>query len=321
MITERCDALVVGGGPGGLTAAIYLARYHRSVIVIDDGDSRARWIPRSHNHAGFPDGIGGAELLDRMRRQAEHYGAIIAGGHIDRMTRRQDGFHAEGEGVMITARAVVLATGVENRKPKIDTAAHRDALNRGLLRYCPVCDGYEASGQAIGVIGADSHGVAEALFLRTYSDDVTLLANEAVTLTPDDRDRLAAAKVAIVESPLANLDFPDTVRARLRDGTEHRFDTVYPALGTDSRNTLARQLGLDLSEDRCIVTDAKQRTSLAGVYAVGDIVMALDQISVAMGHGAIAATTLHNNLRDQDCPVGAGPRGGSLSINFARPAP
>lgn len=300
MTGDHCDALIVGGGPGGLTAAIYLARYHRRVILVDDGDSRARWIPRSHNHAGFPDGIGGDELLRRMREQAERYGARMLTGRIDRIACEGDGFRAEGEGLSITARALLLATGVENRRPAMDEATHSDALDRGLLRYCPVCDGYEATGQAIGVIGADSHGVAEALFLRTFSDDVTLIAQEAIELGTEDRERLAAAGVDVRESPMSRLGFSDKADVHLSDGTHCRFDTLYPALGSDSRNMLARQLGLDLSDDRCIVTDAKQRTSRKGVYAAGDIVMALDQISVAMGHAAIAATALHNDLRALD---------------------
>lgn len=299
-MTTNCDVLIVGGGPAGLTAAIYLARYHRRVIVVDAGHSRARWIPTSHNHAGFPDGIAGDELLRRMREQAEKYGADIVTGQIKKLERSGDGFIASGEGLTLEARTVVLATGVENRRPPMDSETHRDALDRGLLRYCPVCDGYEASRQAIGVIGADSHGVAEALFLRTFSDDVTLIPNESFELSTEDRATLDGAGVKACRSPLSDLVFDDHATAHLKDGSAHRFNTIYPALGSDSNNALARQLGIDLSDDRCIKTDAKQRTSLAGVYAAGDIVMALDQISVSMGHAAIAATTLHNDLRDRD---------------------
>ncbi len=300
MTADCYDALIVGGGPAGLTAAIYLARYHRRVVVVDEGHSRAKWIPLSHNHAGFPEGIGGEDLLDRMRRQAEQHGATIFTGRLDALEGGVDVFVARGEGVAITARAVVLATGVENRRPAMDAATHRDALDRGLLRYCPVCDGYEATGQAIGVIGADSHGVAEALFLTTYSDDVTLLAHETMELTGTDRADLWGAGVKLRESPLEELMFDEMATARLRDGSICRFDTVYPALGSDSNNALAKLLGLTLSDDRCIVVDPKQRTSVVGVYAAGDIVMSLDQISVAMGHAAIAATALHNDLRKRD---------------------
>lgn len=300
MTADRHDALIVGGGPAGLTAAIYLARYLRRVVVIDQGHSRAKWIPISHNHAGFPEGIGGSALLDRMRDQAERYGASIVPGQVETVAREGNGFVAVGIGIDIHSRTVLLATGVENRRPAIEGDAHRDALDRGLLRYCPICDGYEARGQTIGVIGADSHGVAEALFLRIFSGEVTLIPHTRTKLTSAERANLWQAGIRVIDSPMASIAFEDCAIVTLTSGDTHRFDTVYPALGSDSNNALARQLGADLSDDRCIVVDTKQRASVAGVYAAGDIVMSLDQISVAMGHAAIAATTLHNDLRNRD---------------------
>lgn len=301
MTADRYDALIVGGGPGGLTAAIYLARFHRRVVVVDEGHSRAKWIPLSHNHAGFPHGIAGEELLRRMREQAKRYGATILTDRIETIDGKADGFEARGSTVTISARAVLIATGIENRRPALDADTHRDALQRGALRYCPVCDGYEATGLAIGVIGANTHGVAEALFLRTFSDRITLVAHETIDLSADDRSALAAAGIKIAARPLARMDFSgDRVALHLTDGSELHVDTVYPALGSDSNNALARQLGVELSDDRCIVVDTKQRASVVGVYAAGDIVMSLDQISVAMGHAAIAATALHNDLRNRD---------------------
>lgn len=301
MRAEQVDVLIVGGGPAGLTAAIYLARFNRRVLVVDDGNSRAKWIPRSHNHAGFPDGINGEDLLRRMSQQAQRYGATTLEARIDTLEGQAEAFIARSGDLTITARAVLLATGVTNRRPAIDGETHSDALNRGLLRYCPVCDGYEATGQAIGVLGADAHGVAEALFLRTYSDRVTVFAAREIELDPDDRKALEEAGIAIAPSPLDRFDFTEKqVIAHLTGGQALRFDTVYPALGSDSNNALARQLGVELSEEKCIVADLKQRTNVTGVYAAGDIVVALDQISVAMGHAAIAATALHNDLRQKD---------------------
>lgn len=300
MITGDYDALVVGGGPAGLTAAIYLARYHRRVVVIDSGNSRARLIPTSHNHAGFPDGVNGEELLAKMRQQAKKYGAHIVDAQVDSLELQGPGFAALGNGLAVHGRAVILATGVENRRPSIDDATHQAALDHGLLRYCPICDGFEASGLTIGVIGADAHGAAEAVFLKNFSDDVTLVANRSFELSIADQDRLRAADVRLSTSPVMDLAFDERVSAYLHDGTKLIFDTIYPALGSDTNNLLAKQLGVELGKDNCIMTDKKQRTSQAGVYAAGDIVMALDQISVAMGHAAIAATTLHNDLRDTE---------------------
>src|SRR6476620_8453542 len=92
------DCLVIGGGPAGLTAALYLARFHLSLKVLAAGDSRAAMIPCTHNHAGFPDGISGEELLVRMRAQAEKYGASIARGRVTRLDRADEGFKAEWGG-------------------------------------------------------------------------------------------------------------------------------------------------------------------------------------------------------------------------------
>src|SRR5581483_9876666 len=118
-MSEPCyDCLVIGGGPAGLTAAIYLARFHLSIKVVDAGKSRASLIPCTHNHAGFPDGISGRELVERMAEQAQKYGASIDTGRVTRIDRIEGGFRAEwGEGSVI-AHKVLLATGITNRRPQ-----------------------------------------------------------------------------------------------------------------------------------------------------------------------------------------------------------
>jgi thioredoxin reductase (NADPH) len=298
---EHTHCLIVGGGPAGLTAATYLARFHRKVVVVDDGNSRARWIPRSHNCAGFPDGIGGEELLKRMRLQAERYGAELRSGRIETIEGELGGFRAFGKDLEIHADTIILATGTENRRPDIDSETHRAALDRGQLRYCPVCDGFEASNQAIAVLGADARGVAEAMFLRTFSKDVTLLNVGEVDIGPDDLACLDRLAIKCDERRLTRLDFGESaVIAQMERGMPLRFDTVYPALGSVSNDALAHMLQLKMGDGCCIAVDQKQRTSREGVYAIGDIVYALDQISVAVGHAAIAATTLHNDLCMRD---------------------
>lgn len=295
------DCLIVGGGPAGLTAAIYLARFHRKVAVIDDGNSRALWIPRSYNCAGFPEGIGGGELLSRIKEQAKCFGAVLMDGRIEQLDGGDGSFVGRGSGLTLKCRAVILATGTVNRRPNIDPDTHRSALERGQLRYCPICDGFEATDQAIAVVGADQRGVAEALFLRTYSEDITLIAVDKAEIGADDLLKLDRAGIQLDPRPLDRLEFRESkVAVHLRGGGELIFDTVYPALGSDTNDVLAKVLNLEMGDGCCIAVDQKQRTSRKGVYAAGDIVHALDQISVAMGHAAIAATTLHNDLRAWD---------------------
>ena len=145
MASEVDDCIIVGAGPAGLTAAIYLARYYLSIRLFDCGTSRASWIPTSHNHAGFPEGINGNELLERMRTQAAKYGAIIEPKRVTDLAKIGGCFVVTCGEEEYRARSVLLATGVVNNRPEgIDDPLHDEALSRGLLRYCPVCDGYEA---------------------------------------------------------------------------------------------------------------------------------------------------------------------------------
>ena len=293
------DCLIVGGGPAGLTAAIDLARFHLDILVVDGGKSRASWIPCTRNHAGYPDGIEGTELLRRMRDQACKYGAKVESEFVTRLERDGESGHftatwGSGEA---KARTVLLATGVANRRPPMDEALHDDALARGLVRYCPICDGYEVTDQRVGVIGSDSHGVAEAVFIRSFTADVTLVApDKAMRLKPEDNEKLKDAGIECVDGPTQAVAITENCITVDTGEGHYTFDTLYPALGSDTHTQLGEMVGARLASDGCFLCDAHQRTTVAGLYASGDVVHGLDQISHAMGEGGVAATTIRNDL-------------------------
>ena len=299
MEDKPLDCLVIGGGPAGLTAAIYLARFHLDLLVVDGGKSRAATIPCTRNHAGFPDGISGSELIVLMKEQAQKYGAKIVDGTVTRLERNEDGgfFEAEWGSGPVKARSVLLATGVSNRRPPMDEALHDDALARGQIRYCPICDGYEVTDKKVGVIGSGGHGVAEALFLRGYTADITLIApDKAMKVSAVDRMALEGAGIETVDGPAEAVAIADdSITVDTAEG-HFTFDSVYPALGSDVHCQLADMVGARLGDDGCVGVDAHMRTSVEGVYAAGDLVIGLDQISSAMGQGGIAATTIRNDL-------------------------
>ena len=293
------DCLIVGGGPAGLTAAIYLARFHMDILVVDAGKSRASWIPCTRNVSGFPDGIEGTELLERMRQQACKYGAKIKTEFVTKLERdEQSGlFTATWGSGEAKARAVLIATGVTNRRPPMDEGLHDDALARGLVRYCPICDGFEVTDKKVGVIGSDSHGVAEALFIRSYTADVTLIApDKALSLKSEDSEKLKEAGINCVDGPAQAVAIPDGCIVVDTAEGHYTFDSIYPALGSDTHTQLAEMVGADLSNDACVKVDSHQRTNVRGLYAAGDVVIGLDQISHAMGEGGVAATTIRNDL-------------------------
>ncbi|WP_449041937.1 NAD(P)/FAD-dependent oxidoreductase [Paracoccus sp. (in: a-proteobacteria)] len=304
---DPLDCLIVGGGPAGLTAALYLARFHRRVMVVDKGEGRLQMIPRTHNLAGYPQGIRGTDLLSEMRDQAARYGAALVQAEVTALRHADEVIEAEiaGSGVPLArpvrARTVLLATGVVNHRPPLDAATHDRAVAAGLLRYCPICDGYEQSGKRIAVLGGDRHGLAEAVFLRSYSRDVTLVSLTGLALDPAERAEAERAGVALAAAPVSHFGFDEgEVRLTLADGSQHVFDTLYAALGTHTRNRLGEMLGTRLVDGECFVTDAHQRTTASGVYAAGDAVDALDQIGIAIGTGARAAVAIHNDLRARD---------------------
>jgi thioredoxin reductase (NADPH) len=303
MDEAKLDCLIVGGGPAGLTAAIYLARFHLDILVVDGGKSRASWIPCTRNVSGFPDGIAGQELLGRMREQACKYGAKIESEFVTKLERdaKTGLFTATWGSGSAAARTVLLATGVTNRRPPMDEELHDDALSRGLVRYCPICDGYEVTDKKVGVIGSDSQGVAEALFLRSYTADVTLIApDKAMRLKPAEYQKLKDAGIACVDGPTQTVaTAKDCITVDTAEG-HHTFDTIYAALGSDTHTQLAEMVGAELSNDACIKVDRHQRASVPGLYAAGDVVIGLDQISHAMGEGGVAATTIRNDLAEKN---------------------
>jgi thioredoxin reductase (NADPH) len=298
---EPIDCLVIGGGPAGVTAAIYLARFHLSVRVVDAGKSRVTWIPRTHNHAGYPGGIPGTDLLERMRAQAAEFGVEVEHGLIEHLGREDGVFEARvASGGTIRARAVLLATGVVNNSPPISPELHDVAMQRGLIRYCPICDGYEVTDKRVGVIGNRTHGYREAVFLRSYTRDVTLIAPDTdVQLSDEEHARLAELGIEAVGGPCASLRIEGEQIVAPTPAGDLTFDSVYPALGSVIRSELAMALGAEGSSDGCLVVDDHQRTSVRGLYAAGDVVKGLDQISHAMGEGGVAATTIRNDLAEQ----------------------
>ncbi|MFL6671899.1 MAG: NAD(P)/FAD-dependent oxidoreductase [Massilia sp.] len=298
------DTLIIGGGPGGLAAAIYLRRFTRKVALVDKGRSRLRLVPVSHNYPGFPLGVPGRQLLDNLESQLRHYGGSVMHGEIASL-RIDDGhfvgaYRPDDETAgpaEVRALTVLLASGVADAGLPIEN--WREAVAAGAVRLCPVCDGYDVIDRKIAVVTSETNPVGHALFMRAFSADVTLFERgKESMLDDDDRRQLEAAHVRYVASPLKGV----TMSARMtpvlhtEDGEEYHADVFYPMLGENARSELAAALGAETAECAKLVVDDHQRTSVPGLFAIGDVVRGLNQIAVATGQAAIAATTIHNAL-------------------------
>jgi thioredoxin reductase (NADPH) len=287
------DVVVVGGGPAGLTAATYLRRFRRSCMVLDAGHSRARWIPQSNNCPGFPDGVAGSELLRRMRRQAETFGTRFENVVVERIEKHAGRFRIIAGEHCWQARGVVVATGIADKLP--EGAWVEQAIACHALRLCSICDAYEASDSRIGVHGPLDDIVAHGRFLRAYSEHVFLLPTDA---SCDQRSLQAAHRAQLqVLEPAGRLGFDGSrCTYTTADGRLQAFDSVYPYLGARSKAAVVAGLGAALAGNGELLVDRNQMTSVAGLYAIGDVVSGLNQISVAVGQAALAATALHGAL-------------------------
>ena len=287
------DCIVIGAGPAGLTAATYLERYHRDIVVLDAGASRARWIPTTHNCPGFPFGVGGVQLLEKLRTQACTYGATIVSVRVDKLEREDHGFVAHAGERHWRARCVLLATGIVDSMPPVDDL--EDAIAQGVVRLCAICDGYEASDERIGVYGPLDSALRHALFLRTFSRQVSVILSQPGVAGRNDLAAARAARVKLLPVARTLQREGKSCRVSFAQHDDVVFDTIYPVLGEVVQSELATALGAR-AEDGALRVDDTQQTSVDGLYAIGDVVLGLNQISVAVGHAAIAATAIHNRL-------------------------
>jgi thioredoxin reductase (NADPH) len=297
---QDVDCLIVGAGPAGLTGAIYLARYRRNFLLADAGSSRASLIPCTHNYPGFPEGISGVDLLCRLKEQAELYGAVVTHGSVTDMERTKQGFRAKLGDSVVTARKVLLATGVVDRKPALQNL--RAIIYRGNMRLCPICDGYEVIDHAVAVMGPVKEAVKKLLFLSTYTRDLTFLpVGPDIVLSVEEETILRGLGISLPLEPVLDLRVDgDEITAEMANGEQRRIEVLYPAMGTDARSELFVQVGGMVNESGCIPTDPHQQTKVPGFYAAGDVVNELNQIAVGTAHAAIAATAIHNTLNEED---------------------
>jgi thioredoxin reductase (NADPH) len=289
------DVIIIGAGPAGLADATHLGRFRRSPLVIDGGDSRARWISTGHNIPGFF-GVNGAALLGKMRSQAEQYGADIRRGFVHSLTRQASSFAVDLGGEILFSRFVVLATGAKDHLPPLPGVSV--AFLRKVLKVCPICDGFEAAGKRIAVLGRDAQGEREALFLRdTYSDDVTYV-QLGKSNDPTGRARLAAAGIAYMSARLGDLTIEDgAVQLTTSGGRTETFDVIYCALGASRQDAMAAHLGAARDASNGLIVNRHQQTTIEGLYAAGDMVQGQNQIVVAAAEAAAASADIHYRLR------------------------
>jgi thioredoxin reductase len=294
----RYDVVVIGGGAAGLSAAIVLARARRTVLVVDSGEPRN--APAAHIH-GFlsRDGLPPSELLDAGRHEIEAYGAELVAGSVATVARQDDGFLVSlRTGVDVSARRLLVATGLRDELPEV--AGLRERWARDVL-HCPYCHGYEVRDQRLGVLGWTAEAARYAQIVRQWSHDVVLFAPPG-SLTDDQREQLVARAIGVVDGCVEQVVVKDDTLhgVVLDDGRFVPRDAVFVPPRFVPNNEVFGDLGCEVDDAGWIVADPTGQTSVAGVWAAGNVRNPRAQVITAAGEGSTAAIAINADLVDED---------------------
>lgn len=312
-LSDVVDCAVVGGGPAGLQAALCLARYRRSVAVFDTGDGRSTFSQINHNLLGHPGGIPARELRRLGQVQLGEYPQVsLVEACVDAFepaaSRASDLAELDPDEAVfrlttsegqLQARTVVMATGVRDHYPRFD--GWERCVGRSMF-WCIACDGYESRDDRVVVLGASDTAAGEALQLRRYSEDVTLVTNGA----PGDEGlgerslaRLERAGVVVRRGRMVGAEHDDGLLScvRLDDGTALPVGALFVAQGSTPASELAAAAGAECTPGGWIVVDEEQRTSVPGLFAAGDVTHCHShQVSTALHEGTQAAAAVNYAL-------------------------
>lgn len=291
------DVTIIGGGPAGLAAGLYAARARLSTIIIEKmfPGGQAAITNRIENYPGFGNGVGGAELADNIKIQAETFGAQFLNGNVEKIEKKDDIFFIQMRGESIKSKTVILAMGAEPRK--VGVKGEKEFTGRG-VSYCATCDGAFYTGKPIAIIGGGDTAIEEALFLTRFASTIYVVHR---------RDELRATKIlqerafnnkkikfiwdSVVEEIKGNDSVEEIVVKNVKTEKNEKIPVkgVFVAIGYEPNTDFIKDL-IELDERGYVLTDTNMETSIPGLYAAGDIRQkTLRQVVTAVADGAIAA--------------------------------
>jgi len=293
------DCIVVGAGPAGLSASLFLARYLHPTLTFHHNSPRNEYAHGVHGFLGHH-GISPADLLARGRQEVTEHGGIILEACVTKAEQvANDRFRVSTEDETFEARRLLLATGLRDLTP--DCPGFREFYGV-TVHHCPDCDGYECRGKRIAVLGNGTKTVGFALGLLTWTDKITLISDDnACEMTTEDRAKLAAFNIQVLNKGIAALE-GDRRSKQLRrvvfdDNDSLDCDALFFNLGTELTSDLHSMLGCRLDQECGLIwVDETQQTSVTGVYAAGDTTPNSQLAVVAAAEGAMAAIQIHHSL-------------------------
>lgn len=290
--------MIVGGGPAGLSAAVYLGRFLRETVVIDAGGGRSSGPQINENYLGFPRGIRADKLRQLGRKQAERFNVKFVAGAVSDATREDDCFTFKGDFGRLRGRTIILANGVTDVWPSFPGV---DRYVGKSLFWCITCDGFRTRGKRVLLIGADDEAATTACQFLNFTDKLLFVATatgESISISEKQLKSLAEQSIAVVDGTI------EEVRGKLGmvskvvvAGESHKVDLIFSLLGQVPNSQLAAQLGVLLDEGGYVKITDEQRTNVPGVYAAGDLSGPYaHQVSSAVHEGAMAGQAVNYDL-------------------------
>ena len=294
---DEYEVAVVGGGPAGLSAALYTTRLSHDTVVIDRGGGRAAMMLDTHNVIGVPEEISGNEFLQTATDQVKSYGGDVVRDLVDEIERTNDGrFHLSGNSTEVVADRVVLGMGFSDKRPEPPLPR----TGKG-LHYCLHCDAYMFIDESVYVMGVGEATAHVAMIMLNFTDEVDILTRGDEIEWSEETQRLVEGHpVDVIHEDIESLSKGEDgwlESFTFEDGTVREYRGGFAMYGSDYNTGLATDLGCELTDDGTVVVDDHGRTTVDGVYAVGDITQGHNQVPVAMGKGAKAGLAIHKELR------------------------
>lgn len=292
---DSYDIIVIGGGPAGLSAAIYTSRANYRTLLIDKGGCLKYKIGRISNYLGFPEGIDGSELIKLGCKHIRLLGSNTVSEEVLGIKIDGDEYIVETDRSDYKARGIIIAMGVTYKKVEIPNLEKYEG--RG-ISYCVICDGFFFRNKKVFVIGSKNYAAKEAIELTDYTPHATIYTNGCkIEIDSHFMEKLRSKNISIKQDKISSFIGDGILRGiKLSDGTVEECDGVFIAVGSSGSTDIARKIGVIL-DGGYIKVDGKQRTNLPRIYAAGDCTGGVRQIATAVGQGANAAINLISELK------------------------
>jgi thioredoxin reductase (NADPH) len=291
------DCLIVGGGPAGLSAAIYMGRFTRKTIVLDSEQGRSTFEQVNENYLGFPDGIKVKELRDLGRKQAERFGVKFQHCEVDSLHRDGDNFYARCGKDQIHARSVILCTGVCDIWPDIPNVL--DYVGKSLF-WCITCDGHRTVDKPVVLFGNNDDAATTACQFKLFTDKITFISQPGtLECSSESVQDMESHGIALLEGVVTGVEgSPEQITGVvLEDGRKFPAQVLFSLLGCTPNNKLAKDLDMKLDKSGYVVIDQEGYTSVPGVFCAGDLSkMHSHQVVAAAAAGAEAGQTANYYL-------------------------